>query len=444
MFKKLTASLLVVLICVTLASAVGFAQTKTITMYHAFTSNTLVALRNLINDFQKEYPHIRVRAEYVGDALNQKLQAAVTAGNPPDLAWLHSGEHTEYARTGAIYNLSETFINGPNGLSQEELDDFFPIMKTYMEYNYDGNWWGLPVNATTMAFVYNADMVRAAGYDPDNLQVETWEEFAEFAASLTNAREGIYGMHVPVYTGGLASYFDWFFRPFVWSAGGKFISDDLQTVAFDSPEAKEAVQFFYDLIYTYEGGTLSPPSQAFDMGKVAIHLDGPWSIPQFNNLRFEWRAMLYPIGPSGERFHPSAAEPVVIFKDAKHPEEAWEFLKFWIRPDNLAKWCITSGYLPTRRSVMESEDYQKVVEETPGLATFVQALEYGAAAEITPEYNKIIDEYTAAVELILNQKADLDEAIDAAAAKCNEIIAQYWRDNPQEYEDLMKVLQNAN
>jgi len=47
----------------------------------------------------------------------------------------------------------------------------------------------------------------------------------------------------------------------------------------------------------------------------------------------------------------------------------------------------------------------------------------------------------------LNQKADLDEAIDAAAAKCNEIIAQYWRDNPQgdnpqEYEDLMKVLQN--
>ena len=135
MFKKLTASLLVALMCLTLASAVGFAQTKTITMYHAFTSNTLLALRNLINDFQKEFPNIRVRAEYVGDALNQKIQAAVTAGNPPDLAWLHSGEHSEYARTGAIYNLSETFISGPNGLSEEELNDFFPIMKTYMEYN---------------------------------------------------------------------------------------------------------------------------------------------------------------------------------------------------------------------------------------------------------------------------------------------------------------------
>ena len=41
---------------------------------------------------------------------------------------------------------------------------------------------------------------------------------------------------------------------------------------------------------------------------------------------------------------------------------------------------------------------------------------------ITPEYNKIVDEYTAAVELILNQKADLDEAIDTAAAKSNAIV----------------------
>ena len=195
------------------------------------------------------------------------------------------------------------------------MNDFFPIMKTYMEYNYDGNWWGLPVNATTMAFVYNADMVRQAGYDPDNLQVETWEEFAEFAASLTNARDGIYGLHVPVYTGGLASYFDWFFRPFVWTAGGKFVEDDLQTVAFDSPEAKEAVQFFYDLIYTYEGGTCLRLARLSTW--VGCH-PPRWSLvhPQFNNLRFEWRAMLYPVGPSGQRFHPSAAEPVVIFKDA--------------------------------------------------------------------------------------------------------------------------------
>ena len=86
MFKKVTVGLLVVLVCLTMASVVSFAQTKTITMYHAFTANTLLALRNLINDFQKEYPNIRVRAEYVGDALNQKIQAAVTAGNPPDLA----------------------------------------------------------------------------------------------------------------------------------------------------------------------------------------------------------------------------------------------------------------------------------------------------------------------------------------------------------------------
>ena len=109
--------------------------------------------------------------------------------------------------------------------------------------------------------------------------------------------------------------------------------------------------------------------------------------PQFNNLRFEWRAMLYPVGPFGHA-STSAAEPVVIFKDAKYPEEA-EFLKFWVRPDNLAKWAITSGYLPTRRSVMDSPDYMKVIE-APGLAVFVkQVWRYCGDCS---GYNKIVDD----------------------------------------------------
>ncbi len=439
-FSKLNIGFLVLTLVLVLSfGSIVSAQTKTITMYHAFTSNTLMALRTLIADFQKEYPNIRVRAEYVGDALAQKLQASIAAGNPPDISWMTSGAHAEFARSGAIYNLSE-FIDGPNGLSDEVMNDFFPIMKTYMEYNFDGNWWALPVNATSMALIYNADMVRAAGLDPENLQVETWEDFGRLTAQLTNAREGVFGFHVPVFTGGMASYFDWFFRPFIWNAGGKYVTDDLQQVAYDSPEAKEAVQFFYDLIYKYEGGTISPANQAFDMGKVAITLDGPWAIPQFNNLRFEWGAMLYPEGPSGERYHPSAGEPVVIFKDAKHPDEAWEFLKFWIRPDNMAKWSITSGYLPTRQSVMDDPAYKQVIENTPGLQVFVEALNYGAPSETTPSYNRIVDGYAAAVELILNQKADLDQAIDAAAAEANAVIAEYWLENPQEYADLMERL----
>jgi len=61
-------------------------------------------------------------------------------------------------------------------------------------------------------------------------------------ASSPTRKKGIWGFHIPVFSGGMAGYFDWIFRPFIWAAGGKYISDDLQSVAFDSPEAKEAVQ----------------------------------------------------------------------------------------------------------------------------------------------------------------------------------------------------------
>src|SRR5690625_4079954 len=109
--SKLTTSFLVLILCLALGfGSVASAQVKTITMYHAFTSNTLMALRNLIADFQKEHPDIRVRAEYVGDALSQKLQASIAAGNPPDLSWLESGMHADLAKVGAIYNLEQEFI----------------------------------------------------------------------------------------------------------------------------------------------------------------------------------------------------------------------------------------------------------------------------------------------------------------------------------------------
>lgn len=431
---------LILAVCLVLAfSTVSLAAVKTLTMYHAFTSNTLEALKGLIADFEAEHPGIKVKPQFVGDALMQKLQAAVAAKDPPDLAWTHGGEYGVFAQTDTIYKM-EDFIRRPDGLSDEDLDDFFPVMKTYCEYNYDDQWWVLPVNATTITFVYNADMFAAAGIDPENPGIETWEDFAVAAGKLSDPQKGIWGFHIPVYTGGMAGYFDWIFRPFIWAAGGKYISDDLQSVAFDSPEAKEAVRFFYDLMHKHKGGTISPADQAFNMGKVAITLDGPWSIPQFEKLRFPWRAMLYPVGPSGKRYHPSAGEPVAIFKDAKHPEEAWLFVKFWMRPDNMAKWAIASGYLPTRRSVLDDPVYVEHIQKTPGLEYFVKGLEYGTVSEYVPSWNKVIDTYAAAVELIMNNKVTLDKGLEDAAAKANEAIQTYWQDYPEEYEEVMSRL----
>lgn len=438
--KKFQRVVMFVLVMSLLVGASGVAMANTtITFYHAFTSNTLLALRQLINDFQQEFPDIRVRAEYVGDALYQKLQASMAAGNPPDIAWVHSGQHAQFAQSGAIYKIQD-FMEGPNGLTQEEIDDFFPIMKTYMEYNYDDQWWGLPVNATTMTFVYNADWVAEAGFDPNDPGIETWDDFARVTSQLSDPAQGEWGFFIPVFSGGMSSYFDWFFRPFIWAAGGRYVSEDLQTVAFNSPEAKQAVQFFYDLMHVHQGGTITPGEQAFEMGKVAFHLDGPWSIPNFQRLRFDWNAMLYPVGPTGERFQPSAGEPVIIPKDAANPEAAWEFIKFWIRPDNMAQWAITSGYLPTRRSVLEDEAYQEFIADRPGLETFVEGLEYGFPSEFTPAYNRVVDIYANAVEEIMNNKVTLDEGLDAAAAEANAVIAQYWNDYPEEYEALKERL----
>lgn len=57
--------------------------------WHSFVASTVPALNDLIVRFEREYPKIDVRPQYVptGDALLQKLVAAVQSRTAPDIAW---------------------------------------------------------------------------------------------------------------------------------------------------------------------------------------------------------------------------------------------------------------------------------------------------------------------------------------------------------------------
>jgi len=138
-----------------------------IVFWHSFVSSTIPALNELIDKFEKEHPNINIDAQYIpsGDALIQKLVTAIRSKTAPDISWLHSDFLEDLVEADAIYKMDE-FINGENGITKEDLDDIYPALIQFSSWR--GTLYSLPMEATNLALLYNKEMFRKAGLDPNN------------------------------------------------------------------------------------------------------------------------------------------------------------------------------------------------------------------------------------------------------------------------------------
>lgn len=67
------------------------------------------------------------------------------------------------------------------------------------------------------------------------------------------------------------------------------------------------------------------------------------------------------------------ADYFAISANTKHPDEAFELLKFFFRPDNLEKFSAAKGLTPPRKSLMMS-DY---AADNPAMLEILMAAPYG-------------------------------------------------------------------
>ena len=154
----------------------------TVTFWHSFVASTIPALEQMIERFEEEHPDIRIDAQYIptGDALVQKLITAVQSKTAPDISWVRAHYMHEMVKADAIYEMSH-FIEGPNGLTQEDLDDFYPALMQYASWQ--GTLYSLPMEATNLGILYNKDHFREAGLDPEQ-PPRDWDELRAYASRL--------------------------------------------------------------------------------------------------------------------------------------------------------------------------------------------------------------------------------------------------------------------
>jgi ABC-type glycerol-3-phosphate transport system substrate-binding protein len=402
----------------------------TITFWHSFVSSTIPALNDLVEKFETENPGIKINAQYIpsGDALIQKLITAVQSNTAPDISWLHSDFLEDLVKADAVYKM-EDFIKGEDGIPEEDMNDIYPALLQFASWKHV--LYSLPMEATNLALLYNKDMFRAAGLDPEKPPVN-WDELYEYSKKLTIDKDGDgridqTGMFIPVYpaAGPLGSWMVWQWEPFLWQAGGDIIDDEQSRVLYNSPEGVLALELWQKIFRELKLKTFTTDFDvAFASGRLAMAMDGPWNLPRYKDLlkNLDWAFAPLPAGPVKEATV-VGGEYLAIFKQSKNPGAAWKFLKWLIQPEVQAFWAMKSGYLPIRHAVLDVPEFQQYLKDNPDFAVFVYQMDVGQAQKpIDHGGLEITRNMAEAIEKATIGDIDAKRALDEAARKSNNVL----------------------
>lgn len=371
----------------------------------------------LVAQFQKDNPSIQVKLEItVADGLQNRILIALRSGNPPDLIDVANGWNVPFAQTNTLAPLDD--IAKKEGI---DLKDFLPA--SLGTGTFDGKLYGLPYRAEAHAIIYNKGAYRDAGLDPDK-PPQTWPAFVDAARKLTRktaSGQQQYGFGIA----GGGEFGNTVFRslPFLWMNGGGIISDDMKEVTVNKPESVAAVKFYTDFLVKEK---VAPPStlendgnalrRLFIAGTIAAYQSGQFDIGSIQKENPKIEIGVAPIPhPDGK---PTAAIlggwNFVIPAAAKNKDEAAKLLAFLAKPENMGLYTDT---FPARVSGMSLPRFQ-----APELRAFKDMLPSARPQPPVANWVQITQVYFNHVQEILLGGADVQKAMDAAAAEIKPLL----------------------
>lgn len=388
MKKLFVLSLALMLVCGSVSIAA--ASKVNVTFWYAIGGNAGRVFQEMIDEFNATNDRVHVEAVYTGNygETAQKVTASLGANELPDGGLIPAAP----LFTGRVGNyLIDEYLRGPQGL---DMDDFYDEFWNYNKY--DGRIASLPFNNSTPVLFYNKDILSAAGLEPK--APETWDELVEMAVHLRDwaKAERIRNFH-PINMRNQ----DWMLKCFILQNGGKLMNEDYSAALINEPEAVEAIEFWLYLIEEglMPAGVHDRARDQFIAGNQAFLFDSTAGIGTISQtVQFEMDTAMLP--GNKVRAVTLGGAALTMFPSTQEKQDAtWEFLSWLLSPQNVAKWTAQTGYVPIRKSVLESEEIQQLFEEQPYYRAAFEQLEHVVSIEHFWELGSL-DNYL--VDLISN------------------------------------------
>lgn len=295
-------------------------------------------INNLCNAFNKEQRESEAIPEFVPfEELKKKLLTGLAQGDPPDIVINDIPDYAYLAERGVLGDITDKIANW---------QDFRQYYGNSIEAcTYKGRIYGVPVGENCLELFYNKKMFEQHKLSPP----KTWDELRITAQKLTNKNTNGLGISAQNSEQGMFQFLTWFY-----SAGATIKK-------FDSPESIKAFGYLADLV---KDGSMSREiinwSQAdvmkqFADERIAMMLNGSW---QISELRLKAPKLKYGIAkiPMDKKSVTILGGENISVVNWENQSQAFEFLKFFCKAENVRIFTKSSGYFPSRKDVAVDEE----------------------------------------------------------------------------------------
>ncbi len=391
--------------------------------------------------------------------VNQKILVAAAGQVPPDIAGMWEENVPQFASLGALYDLTELAADA--GITE---DYYKPV---YWEgCSYEGKLYGLVSTPWVTALHWNkqvvleeSDKLREAGLDP-NVPPRTLDELDRWAEALTTYQTKADGSRGSLERAGyLPVNPDWLTTSLIFWFNGDYYDEESRKLLLNSPEFIETFEWIQGYATKYDAavvdsfqsgfGEASTAMNPFLLGSIVMELQGPWQVIYFENNRpgvnrwkmskedemrlprderqtnYSWGAAPFPSADGRELVGLARCDVLCIPKDAKHPEEAFEFIKWMNRQDIMERLCAGHGKNSPLREVSP-----EFIENHPNpyIKTF-EALAASPNARTTPRlpiWGEVTREMSVAQVAIWKDGVDPTQELNRAQARMQKKLDRFY------------------
>lgn len=288
----------------------------------------------------------------------------------------------------------------------------------------EGKQVGLAFATSNPIMYYNADLVRAAGGNPD-VPPKTWDEVIALGGKIKALGDGNEGIDFR-WQGD-----DWMFSALLFGAGGTMLSEDESKVTFNGPEGQKAVEVLDRMVK--EGGlpvlTKQAGEQAFVAGKIGFAFQTTGALRNtIKNVgtKFDLRTAHIPlIDPVNGKLPTGGNAVVILTKDADKQAAAWKFAKFAAGPYGASVVVPGTGYVPNNELAAASPDYLGTFyRENPLFRAGLEQMPLMQPWYAFPGTNgvKVTQTIVENLSRVVEQSVTPQEALDDAAADVEKLL----------------------
>jgi multiple sugar transport system substrate-binding protein len=303
------------------AAFMSQAQAETLSLWGRSDDSTFMP--KLVDAFNKSH-QTKVELQIVPvNELVQKYAIAAAGGSAPDALSLDLIYTPSFAAAGQLEDLTEL---------AKSLPYFSKLSPAHLSVGtYEGKIYGMPFSADGSVLLWNKDLFKKAGLDPEK-GPSNWAEIRADAEKVRALGGDTYGYYFSGNCGGCNVFT---FTPLVWASGGDIFADGGKKATLDTPQMRDAVAFYQGMVkdgLVPAGARTDTGSNffaAFATGKIGVTPSGSFAIGALNasypDLHY---GVTYLPGKTGGASSFAGGDNFVVSKGTKKIAAVKEFLDY--------------------------------------------------------------------------------------------------------------------